>query len=402
MRRPKVCILQYNSNFFLTRVDRAARALAEAGYEVVLLGIKDDRTDLFEQREGYVVKRVELKSRRLPGRFGLRALRFIEALAKTFMTAYRENADVYNSRDLPPAFVTNLAARLRRAKWVYDGDELNLDRNWAWSEKPLVPKLIKFYEGHYIRKADAVITSDIGRADILERVYQIPRPTVVLNVPEIVEKLEPDLTFREQALKGKRYLLIYLGGFVANRSLPEQIRAMRKLGDCALALVGFGYLRDELAAQIEREKMGDQVTIFDPVPFDRMMRYTAAADIGMLTFVGSCLSYAYGAPNKQFEYMMAAIPIVCSDLPDMADIVREQRTGQLVIDPTDPVQIADAVRALIDGPEPLAEIGARARKVALDRYNWNKEKKVQVQVFDDLGLKTPSQLVRGTKRVETT
>lgn len=386
MRRPKVCIIQYNSNYFLTRVDRSARALAEAGYEVVLIGIKDDRVDAYEEREGYVVKRVELKTRKLTPKYGLRAVRFVEALAKTFMAAYREDADAYNSRDLLPAFVTHWAARLRRAKFIYDGDELNMDRNWAWRERRFFPRLIKAYERHYIRKADAVITSDIGRADILEREYKIPRPAVVLNVPETVETLEPDLAFREEALKGKEYLLVYLGGFVANRSLPEQMDAMSLLPDCALALVGFGYLRDELQAKIEREHLESQVTIFDPVPFDQMMRYTAAADIGMLTFVGACLSYAYGAPNKQFEYMMAGIPIAASDLPDMADIVRKERSGTLIKDPSDPAQIAAAVRELIDGPEPLKEIGARARRAALERYNWEKEKKIQVEVYDRLGL----------------
>ena len=42
--RPKLCIVQYNASRYLSRVDRAARTLSRAGWEVVLVAIKDDET----------------------------------------------------------------------------------------------------------------------------------------------------------------------------------------------------------------------------------------------------------------------------------------------------------------------------------------------------------------------
>lgn len=384
MRRPKVCIIQYNSSRFLTRVDRSARTLAEAGCEVVLVALKDAATPPFEQREGYVVKRVELKSRRLPRIF--RPLRFAEAIWRTFVAARREAADVYDARDLFPLLVAHRAARSRGAKVVYDSDELNLDRNWAWSRNAFLRLLLRRYEGRYIRKCDAIITTDVGRADVLESEYGIPRPTVVLNVPEVIEDLKPDDVFRADAIKGRRYLLIYQGGLVANRGLEELILAMHQLDDCALAMVGPGNLAGELRELIRSEGLDDRVTLLDPVPFPQMMRYTAAADAGIIPIVGSCLSYIYAAPNKLFEDMMAAIPVVASDLPDMAAIVRAERIGTLIEDPTDPASIVTAVRELIDGPESLIDIGARARRAAIEKYNWDREKSKQLAVYERLGI----------------
>jgi len=385
VRRPKVCIIQYNSSRFLTRVDRSARALGEAGYDVVLIAIKDGETPAFEERPGYVVKRVELRSRRLTPEYGLRVLRFIEAIWRTYRAAMAERADIYDARDLFPLLVAHRAAHRRHAKLVYDSDELNLDRNWAWSRNALLRRLVRAYEGRYIRRSDAVITTDVGRADILESEYRIPRPTVVLNVPDVIEKLEPDEDFRETAIKGRKYLLIYQGGLVANRGLAESIVAMRELPDCAVAMVGLGNITDDLRELIEREGLRGQVTIFDPVPFPRMMRYTAAADVGLIPIVGSCLSYVYAAPNKLFEDMMAAIPVAASDLPDMAAVVRAERVGTLIEDPTDPASIARAVRELLDGTESLEEIGARARQAALQKYNWRIEKPKQLDVYARLG-----------------
>ena len=105
-RRPKVCLVQYNASRFLMRVDRSARTLAADGWEVVLVAIKDAETPAFEDRGDYVVKRVDLLSRRLPR--WTRPLRFFEAIGKTFWAAYREDADVYNPRDIYPVSYTHL------------------------------------------------------------------------------------------------------------------------------------------------------------------------------------------------------------------------------------------------------------------------------------------------------
>jgi len=377
--------VQYNASRFLMRVDRSARTLAADGWEVVLIAIKDADTPALEDRGDYIVRRVELRSRRLPR--WTRPLRFFEAIAKTFWAAYREDADVYDPRDIYPMFVCQLAAWLRRAAVVTDSDELNLYRNWPWAKRWYWKPLAKRYEGFFLRRAAACITSDEGRANVLVAEYGIPRPTVVLNVPDVIASLEPDLAFRERYLGASRWLLIYQGIFAANRGLPQLVSAMEQLDDCALVLVGMGQLRDKLLDQIEREGLGDRVTICDAVPYEQMMRIVAACDAGLMPIVGSCLSYVYAAPNKLFEDMMAGIPVVASDLPDMAAIVRAEGIGTLIADPESPDAIATAVRHLLDDPEPPRVKGERGRAAALARYNWNVEKQKLLATWRGLQTK---------------
>jgi glycosyltransferase involved in cell wall biosynthesis len=383
-RRPKLCIVQFNASTYLTRVDRAARTLANAGWEVVLLGLQDEGTAAFEQRDGYVVKRVPIRMRRFTRRFGLKYLRFIEGVWRMLSAARRERADVYDARDAYPLFVCAAAARLRGALYVYDSDELATGRNWRVAANPLFSWAIRRYEGHYARRADAVITSDEGRADVIERLYSIPRPAVVRNVPERMPDIQPDLEWRARAIGDRRYLLLYQGVLIPNRGLRELVLAMRSLPDCRLALVGYGSLAEELRALIMSEGLSEAAEVFDPVPFDVLIRYTAAADASVIPIVGSCLSYRTAAPNKLFESMMAGVPVVASDLPGMAPIVREERVGTLIADPTDPASIAEAVRELLDGDEPLSEIGRRARQAALARHNWDIDARVLLDVFEGL------------------
>ncbi|MFA5845248.1 MAG: glycosyltransferase family 4 protein, partial [Coriobacteriia bacterium] len=386
-RAGKVCIVQYNASKYLTRVDRAARALAEDGWEVVLVALKDDDTPAIEERDGYVVKRVTLRSRRLPRGFGLKFLRFAEGIWRTFATAWREDADVYDARDAYPLLACHLAARLRGALLVYDADELALGRNWTVAANPAWRWAMKRYEGFYLRRAATVITSDAGRADFMAAEHGVSRPIVVRNVPETIEEPDPDEEFRRRALGGKRFLLIYQGVLIPNRGLPELIDAMRELRDCRLALVGYGSLEGELRAKVERERLQASVEVFDAVPYERLMRYTAAADVGLIPLVGSCLSYVYAAPNKLFEYMMVGLPVVVSDLPDMAAVVREERVGTLIGDPRDPSSIAAAVRELLDGAEDIGAVGARAREAALARHRWELERDVLLRAFRSLPLR---------------
>ncbi len=169
-----------------------------------------------------------------------------------------------------------------------------------------------------------------------------------------------------------------------NRGLLQLVDAMTSLTDCALAFVGYGHLRPEIERRIDAGSLGDRVRVFDAVPQETMLRYTASADIGVIPIVGSCLSYVYAAPNKLFEDMMVGVPVVATDLPDMAAVVTAERVGALIADPTDPASIAAAVRSLLDGDEPLTTIGARARKAALARHNWEVEAPKLLAVYAQL------------------
>lgn len=393
VRPPKVCIVQYNASKFLTRVDRAARALVDEGYEVVLLGVKDSDTPETEERGGYTVRRVTLKSRALPRRYGLKFLRFIEGVWRMTIAAWRENADIYNSRDAYPLFTAHVAAALRGAHVVYDSDELNLDRNWAPSSNPLWRFFMKRYEGFFARHSTVVLTSDYGRSAVLRERYGVD-PVVVLNVPDIEKAPRRDLKWREEVLGDGKYLLIYQGILLENRGLPEMVAAMDQLPDCRLAIIGYGPLRDELAALVSASSSVHRIALLDAVPFAKLMSYTASADIGVIPLIGSCLSYRLAAPNKLFEFMAAGLPVVATDLEEMGRYVRDGRAGSLIAEPVTPDSIADAVRAVIDDPEGLVAIGKRNRETALGCYVWSRERPKLVAAFDGVPLRRGAVLVR--------
>jgi glycosyltransferase involved in cell wall biosynthesis len=85
-------------------------------------------------------------------------------------------------------------------------------------------------------------------------------------------------------------------------------------------------------------------------------------------------------PNKMFECIMAGVPVVASDFPDMRRIVIGEGVGD-VADPTDPRQISDTVSRLLADPGRLATMRDRARSVAHATYNWDAQAAELVRLY---------------------
>jgi len=75
----------------------------------------------------------------------------------------------------------------------------------------------------------------------------------------------------------------------------------------------------------------------------------------------TCLNHYTTESNKLFEYLMAGLPVVVSDFPEMRRIVEEYEVG-IVVNPDDLADIAGAVKRLISD----RTLYQRLRRNALD------------------------------------
>jgi glycosyltransferase involved in cell wall biosynthesis len=100
-----------------------------------------------------------------------------------------------------------------------------------------------------------------------------------------------------------------------------------------------------------------------------LLDWIACADVAAMPIQPSSLNHRLTTPNKLFEAMAAGVPVVVSDLPGMAAIVRETGCG-LVVNPVDPAAIARALRQILDGPAERDTMGSRGLQAAHAKYNW--------------------------------
>lgn len=77
----------------------------------------------------------------------------------------------------------------------------------------------------------------------------------------------------------------------------------------------------------------------------------------------------FGSPTKVFEYMAMGKGIVASDLDQVGEILEHGRAAQMAR-PGDVESLADGLRVLIDDPVRRGQLGAEARRLAVERHTW--------------------------------
>jgi glycosyltransferase involved in cell wall biosynthesis len=363
------------------RVRREAAALADAGHRVSVIGFDYQvRRPVRRDADGVVYRllpfpaRGSSRPRRLWG-----AARFF---ARASIAVLAARADAVHAHNLHLAVPCMLAARLRRARLVYDAHELAV---------PMVRRrhrgLAVRYERMIWRRADAIITTNQSRARFLSRLHGGRAPVVVGNYPVEPAVVRPDDLRRRLGVPADRRILLYQGGlYVDDRCFEAVATALQDLPEWHWVLVGFGSPRNlgRLAAILRAADLADRAHIVPKVPLDRLLDVSAGADLGVVPLKRVHLNNYLGDTNKLFEYLMAGVPAVGSDFPEVRRALIDSPEGPVgaVFDPADPASIALAIKHL----EPdLPELRRRAWLVARSRFSWRLERAKVTRLYARLG-----------------
>jgi len=292
-------------------------------------------------------------------------------------------ADVYQGHSYSGIPIALDLARRHRGPAVYDAGDIYLDTTSVGALHPAVRRYVGWAERRWARRADRVITVNEAYAEVLEQRLRVPRPLVAMNCPPLETQPPARGRFhRALGLDPSCSVVLYHGGFTRERGIEQLVAAIALVPGAVLVLMGFGYLGAELAAVAAASD--GRVLLVPPVPPSELVAWVAGADVVAIPIQPTTLNHRLTTPNKLFEAMAAGVPMVASDLPSMAPIVRE--AGGILVDPTDPSAIAAGIRAVLDAPD--ADRMARrelTRAAARERYNWE----VQVQpLLDEYGRLT--------------
>ncbi len=299
-----------------------------------------------------------------------------------YWRAYRllrdERFDVLHAHDLNTLPVAAALKRRTGALLVYDAHELYPDVSTLSTTERRVWKVL---ERRLIGRADEVITVCDSIGAELQRRYPIAPPTILLNCPPSADRVELSsrLLRAHAGLDDAEPLVLYQGGFTPNRGLAQLVRAAGQLERGRLIMMGWGRLEDELRAIVRDEGLGSRVVFTAPVAQDVLLSYTAGADVGVIPYEPVGLNNLYSTPNKLFEYLSVGLPIVGSNLPELAKIVLGCEVG-LTFERAEPELIAAALnRVLLDD-----DLRAGMRRNALSvraRYTWETQAGTLLRVY---------------------
>jgi glycosyltransferase involved in cell wall biosynthesis len=209
------------------------------------------------------------------------------------------------------------------------------------------------------RRAARIVVLARGSADYLAAERGVPRERLVL-VPNGV-----DLSAFAPAERPARdtLTLVYTGAHGPANGLDAVLDAAERLGGdgrvCFL-LVGDGPSRPGLVAEARRRGLAN-VEFRDPVPKAEMPALLAEADAGLMVLREAPL-FSFGvSPNKLFDYMGAALPVVCNVPGEVAAMVAAAGAGEQAADASGAALAEAVLRLAARPPAERAALGRAGR-----------------------------------------
>jgi len=182
-------------------------------------------------------------------------------------------------------------------------------------------------------------------------------------------------------------LALYQGNLQPDRSLDILVRAAAFL-EPGIVLVLMGKAVPPTLCQLEtligREGLADRVKIIPPVPYAELLDWTASADLGLIVCSPDySLNIRMLLPNKLFEYLMAGLPVLASQLDAVAEVIGSYGVGRIVPILT-PAEVGAAINAMLADPAALAHIRIRALHAAQSEFSWEQEQSTLLRLYHDI------------------
>lgn len=274
----------------------------------------------------------------------------------------------------PPLFVVIpgwLKAKLsgRRTPWVFEVRDLwpesAVTTGVVGASAPLT-RFLYWLEGRACASAALVVALTPAIAEDIIRRRLAPRERVrcIPNGADL-RLFAPggrDNAFRRELGWGDRIVAMYSGAHGRANDLGQLLDAadqLRDRPDIVIAFVGDGQQRRTLEAEARRRALPN-VVFCGPQPKERMGECVNAADIGLAVLQRNP-TFRTVYPNKIFDYMACARPIVLAIDGVARELVCDQSRSGVFAQPGDGRAIAQAIRRLADDQVLREELGANGR-----------------------------------------
>ena len=141
-------------------------------------------------------------------------------------------------------------------------------------------------------------------------------------------------------------------------------------------------MRPRLVKRAAELGLAGKVFFHEAVPVGELPQWTACAYVGLQILQNTCLNHYSSLSNQLLEYLMAGVPAIATDLPEMRRVVEDTGAGVL-IDASDPGAIAQAVNAILADPERREQM-SRAAKASRKAYSWEREEHILTHLYAGL------------------
>lgn len=293
---------------------------------------------------------------------------YFSFLISHYKSLKNSDAKIYFAEDIYTLPLSIFAARSKKAKVYYNSREL-YSFIGGLRHRKFIQKIISLIERWFIHSANLVLTTGEMDSEFLLQRYGIQNSLVIRNIP-LYKKEENPISIRDRfKIDHSKKILLYQGVLHEGRGIEKIIKLLPKFENLHFIIIGEGPFRKKFEKTAEENNVKDKVTFSGRVSHEELMKLTPTADIGLALIENISLSYYYALPNKLFEYIMAEVPVLSSNLPQMERIVNQYKVG-LVVEPENDFEIESALNRLLASNLSIFKNNC---KTASEELNWQKE-----------------------------
>jgi glycosyltransferase involved in cell wall biosynthesis len=166
-------------------------------------------------------------------------------------------------------------------------------------------------------------------------------------------------------------ILIYQGVLLEGRGIPFTIKIIENIPGVHFVIFGYGEFKSEFMKIADNSTAKDRIHFMGPFNHSELLSYTAGGDLGVSLIENISISYYYALPNKLFEYIMAGLPVISSDLPQMKNIIEKYEVG-ITLNPDNYDQSLQFLSAFLKDEKKLSKC-AENTIPARQELNWQCE-----------------------------
>lgn len=324
-----------------------SKELIKRGDDVYVLTYPHEKISDIEGISVYTAPTINIK--------GIRGfIFFLTATLKLINIVREKKIDIIHAHYiLPPGLIAIICRAFlgtKTAVTIHGSDIFILAR------KPLLKNVVKYI----LKKSDYVfVVSDSIRDEILKLgIEGIENKLKVTYNAVDAEKFRPDSESHfkdEMEIDPLKPVILFVGNLVWQKGVEYLIRAKEFISkDVEIVIVGDGPLFNELKGIVEFENIKGVKFTGARTDIDKIM---PAADIFVLP------SLSEGRPIVILEALASGKPVIATNVGGIPEIIDDD-VG-IIVNPEDPVGLAEAINKLLEDKDLREKMGKRARELSL-------------------------------------
>ena len=346
------------------RVHKICNTLQNMGFAVLLIGRKLPKSLPVENRV-YASKRFSLLFHKGPQFYA-------EYNFRLFFFLLFSKFDLLLANDLDTLPANFLASKIKKKALVYDSHEYFTEVP-ELIDRPKVKKVWEWLESKMLPKIKTAYTVCNSIAEIYHEKYGSPFK-VVRNIP-----VSSKFAFEKKPFGKNQKTILYQGAVNIGRGLQQAILAMQNIENAKLIIAGDGDIKAELEVLVKKENLQNKVVFTGRLSIDELSKLTPQADLGLSIEEDLGLNYRFALPNKLFDYIQAQVPVLITNLPEMAAIVTQYKIGEIT-ESLEPTHLAEKIKDALNNQE-KRKFWAENLLLAANELTWEKEEKVVQEIF---------------------